>query len=144
MKSVITCICLLFASVIMAQNAPISSSEARKVNMSRTNAKASTPQVSVQPTDGLVANTNSKGDFGITVKPVEGGVAIKDFAYQNSTARAAKLQKGDVITAVNNKTVSSEAELVTLLASYDLGDVVTVRYNRDARTLTKDVRIGRK
>lgn len=143
MKSVITCICLLFASVMMAQNAPTSSSEARKVNMSRTNARSATPQVSVKPTDGLVENT-SKGDFGITVAPVEGGVEIKDFAYQNSTARAAKLQKGDVITGINSKTVSNQEELTTVLASYDLGDVVTVHYNRDTRTLTKDVRIGRK
>lgn len=144
MKSVITCICLLFASVIMAQNAPTSSSEARKVNMSKTNAKAETAQSSVQPTDGLMTNTASVGDLGITVTPVEGGIAIKDFAYQNSTARAAKLKKGDVITAINSKTVSSQAELITILASYELGDVVTVSYNRNTRTLTKDVRLGRK
>lgn len=143
MKSIITCICLLFASVMMAQNTPTSASEARKVNMSRTNAKVSTPQVSVKSSDGLTQNT-AQGDFGINVIQVEGGIQVKDFTYQNSTARAAKLRVGDVITGVNHETVSNQEELNTVLAKYDLGDVVTVHYSRGTRTLTKDVRIGRK
>ncbi len=144
MKSLITCVCLLFASAIMAQNAPTSSSEARKVNMSRTNAKVVTPQVSVRASDDVSTLSNAKGDLGITVMQVEGGVVIKDFAYQNSSARAAKLKKGDVITDINGKTVSNQADLTNILAAYELGDLVIVHYSRDHRALTKEVRIGRK
>ena len=39
MKHIITCICLMFVTGLMAQTTPMSSSEARKVNMSRTNGK---------------------------------------------------------------------------------------------------------
>lgn len=143
MKQIITCICLLFTTAMIAQTTPTTSSEARKINMSRTNGKAIS-NIAVGVTDGPAASSMTPGDFGMTVAPVEGGVEIKGFAQSNSSARAAKMKVGDVITMLNSKTISSQADLATALKSYTPGDVVTLQYTRGVRKLTKDVRIGMK
>ena len=144
MKQIITCICLLLATGMMAQTTPTRSSEARKTNMSRTNARTAISKVTVGMTDGPASSAMTKGDFGINVSPVEGGVEIKEFTYVNSSAKAAKMLKGDIITKVNSKVISNQAELSAALAAYQPGEVVTVHYTRGIRNLTKDVRIGLK
>jgi len=141
MKQIITCICLLFSVAMMAQSTP-TPSEARKINMSKTNAKSAMTQSQLGVVDGPVANSLRKGTLGVTVQPVEGGLQIKGFDNQNSSAKAAKMQAGDIITSINSKTISNEAELIKILSSYEAGDVVTIHYMRDHRKLSKDVRVG--
>jgi len=128
----------MFTTAMIAQSA---SSEAQKINRSR--AKAGINTVAIGVTDGPAASM-TKGDFGIQMSPIEGGVMINDFSPKNSSARAAKLKKGDVITAINNQKVVSEADIKMALSSYSPGEVVTVEYTRGNRKLTKDVRIGTK
>lgn len=142
MKQIITCICLMFTTAMIAQTTPTRSSEARKTNMSKMNARTGISKVTLGSSDGPAAST-MKGNFGISAAAVDGGVEIKDFAHKNSSARAAKMKKGDIITAINSKTVDSPAKLSEILATFDLGDVVTVHYKRGTRTLSKEVRIGR-
>jgi len=103
MKQIITCICLLFATAMVAQTTPTRSSEARKTNMSRTNARTAISKVTLGKADGPAVKA-TKGSIGVQGTAVEGGVAIEGFAKNNSMARAAKLKKGDVITAINNVT----------------------------------------
>ena len=144
MKQIITCICLLFTTAMMAQTTPSPSSDARKINMSKTNSRVGLSKVTIGKTDSPVITAATKGDFGINVTSVEGGVEIKEFTYDNSSARAAKMLKGDIIIAVNSKTISNQADLNAALSAYQPGDVLTVQYTRGTRNLAKDVRIGRK
>lgn len=142
MKHIITGICLMFVTGLMAQTTPMSSSEARKVNMSRTSGKVALSNSSKVMTDSNVT-AMGKSDIGVSTSAVDGGLEILGFA-DNSTARAAKLKVGDIITAVNSKQVTTLEELTTAIAAYEPGDVVTVKYNRGTRKLTKEVRLNRK
>jgi len=49
---------------------------------------------------------------------------------------------GDVITAVNGKTVSSAEDLVTAIAAYKPGDVVTLTVNRHGTSSDVKVTLG--
>jgi len=131
----------MFATGLMAQTTPTSSSEARKTNMSRINGKAAINTNQVM-TDSNVTSIG-KSDIGVRTSAVDGGLVILGFS-DNSTARAAKLKGGDVITAINSKQVTTLEELNTAIAAYEPGDVVTVKYNRGTRKLTKEVRLNRK
>lgn len=142
MKHIITCICLMFVTGLMAQTTPMSSSEARKVNMSRTSGNVTMSSNNQVMTDSNVTAIG-KSDIGVRTSAVDGGLVILGFS-DNSTARAAKLKAGDVITAVNNKQVTTLEGLNTALAAYEPGDVVTVKYNRGTRKLTKEVRLNGK
>jgi len=140
MKYIITCLCLMMTVSMMAQS---NSNDSRKTNMSRLNGKAMT-NTQVGVTDSPAANSMKTGSLGIDVKAVEGGVSIVDYSYQNSSARAAKLQPGDIITGINSKTIANAEDLANAMKAYDLGDVVTVKYMRGKRRLVKNVRIGSK
>ena len=142
MKHIITCICLMFVTGLMAQTTPMSSSEARKVNMSRTSGNVTMSSNNQVMTDSNVTAIG-KSDIGVRTSAVDGGLVILGFS-DNSTARAAKLKAGDVITAVNSKEVTTLEGLNTALAAYEPGDVVTVKYNRGTRKLTKEVRLNGK
>lgn len=87
-------------------------------------------------------NTNS-GQIGVMVSGGDEGVEILSFT-ENSMARAAGLEIGDVITAVNSKAVSSIENLVDALSQYEPGDVVSINYNRGDRKLTKEVRLNKR
>ncbi|MDC1508966.1 PDZ domain-containing protein [Saprospiraceae bacterium] len=142
MKNIITCICLMFVTGLMAQTTPMSSSEARKVNMSRTNGKVTLSSRNEVMTDSK-GTLIGKSDMGVRVSAVDGGLVILGFS-ENSTARASKLKAGDVITAVNSQLVTTLEELNTAIATYEPGDVVTIKYKSGDRNLTKDVRLNRK
>ena len=132
----------MFVTGLMAQTTPMSSSEARKVNMSRTSGNVTMSSNNQVMTDSNVTAIG-KSDIGVRTSAVDGGLVILGFS-DNSTARAAKLKAGDVITAVNNKQVTTLEGLNTALAAYEPGDVVTVKYNRGTRKLTKEVRLNGK
>jgi len=142
MKHIITCICLMFVTGLMAQTTPMSSSEARKVNMSRTNGKVTLSSSNEVMTDSK-GTLIGKSDIGVRVSAVDGGLVILGFS-ENSTARASKLKAGDVITAVNSQLVTTHEELNTAIATYEPGDVVTIKYKSGDRNLTKDVLLNRK
>ncbi len=142
MKHIITCICLMLVTGMMAQTTPTTTSKTGK--MSVKNARAAISKTSLGVTDGPAANSIAKGNFGVQVTPVDGGVEIKEFTYVNSTAKAAKLKTGDIITAINSKKITNQAEFKNALEAFTPGDVVVVHYNRGTRKLTKDVRVGRK
>lgn len=53
----------------------------------------------------------------------------------DGAAAAAKLQKGDVITRINDANINSWNELQAAIASYNAGDKVTITYKRNGREL---------
>ena len=132
----------MFAAGLMAQTTPMSSSEARKINMSRINGKAALKNNNQVMTD---SNVTIKGTsyIGVNTTVVDGALVISGFA-DNSTARAAKLKVKDIITSVNSKSVTTVQELNAAIEAYEPGDVVTIGYTRGERKLTKDVRLNKK
>jgi Do/DeqQ family serine protease len=60
------------------------------------------------------------------------GVEIKD-AAPGGAAAAAGLKQGDIITKINERDITTWNELVEQVASYSVGDKVTVTYNRGGK-----------
>ncbi len=91
-----------------------------------------------------------RGVLGIMIRTVDGNLAKeKDLAITqgvyvdsllaNSAAGAAGLQVGDVITAVNNLTVNSSAELQGIIARHRPGEAVALQISRSGKEKTLDV-----
>ena len=59
-----------------------------------------------------------------------------------SPAEAAGVQAGDVITAVNGKSIAGESDLLSALAATKPGAPLTLTLNRNGTTLTVHVRVG--
>lgn len=59
-----------------------------------------------------------------------------------SPAGNAGLQKGDIITKINDTRVSSAAELVINVRGHLVGDTVTIEYQRDGETKTAEITLG--
>ena len=62
-----------------------------------------------------------------------------DKVTEGSAAEEAELQKGDVVTKVNGKSVSKMAEMQEALSQFRPGDKVTIAYMRDKKERTKSV-----
>ena len=69
------------------------------------------------------------------------GMVIKS-VISGKGAEAAGLQAGDVVTAVDGKTVTGGGTLRTALAAFQPGEQVTVVYQRNGQTLQTEVRLG--
>jgi serine protease Do len=70
-------------------------------------------------------------DYGILVKPAEGGAAAK-----------AGLENYDIIIAIDGNKVETTSELQKYLYEKNIGDTVTVTVNRDGQNLDFDVVLG--
>ncbi len=68
------------------------------------------------------------------------GVVVEDFA-DRSAARAAGVQKGDVLTAINNVPIRNFAELQSQLNRYRPGDKISVTVDRDGKSRTFNVEL---
>jgi Do/DeqQ family serine protease len=80
--------------------------------------------VSIQDVDGTLAqDLKLQTSDGVLVAGV----------VQGGAAAAAGLQRGDVITAINNRPVRSSPELLETVATRRPGDKVTLTVNRDGR-----------
>jgi Do/DeqQ family serine protease len=80
--------------------------------------------VSIQDVDGTLAqDLKLQTADGVLVAGV----------VQGGAAAAAGLQRGDVITAINNRPVRSSPELLETVATRRPGDKVTLTVNRDGR-----------
>lgn len=87
---------------------------------------------------------SSKTFLGIYLEdnPAGEGILVEG-AVKGSGAAAAGLKKGDLITSVDGNAMKNSNDLGPVLAEYNAGDVVTIRFERDgqlmqtAATLTK-------
>jgi hypothetical protein len=61
---------------------------------------------------------------------IPSGVVVADFSEENSNAEKAGLQKGDVITKIDDTEVTSVTELKKALQNYNPGDKVTLTIER--------------
>jgi len=69
------------------------------------------------------------------------GVIISDF-LKDSPAKAAGLEQGDIIVAVNGDAVDNMTDLITTLLKYQSGDKVSVKVVRGDQTLTLKVTLS--
>lgn len=68
------------------------------------------------------------------------GVLVEDFA-ERSAARSAGVQKGDVLTAINNEAIRNFAELQSQLNRYRPGDKISVTVDRNGTSKTFNVEL---
>ena len=73
---------------------------------------------------------------------IEGG-AIITRVFPNSAAEDAGLEVGDIIIGVNDKKITSNAELRNTIGLLRSGDAVTIRYLRDNKSRTATATLGR-
>ena len=84
-------------------------------------------------------NALSYYGFEIDSSITEGVVVAK--VEDNSVAKKAGLQKGDIIIKLNEDTASSSAFLRYLLYKYNVGDDIKVTYLRDGKEYTTNVKL---
>jgi len=70
----------------------------------------------------------SPAALGVSVQVVTGGVGIEQ-VYPGRAAAAAGIVKGDVITAVDGTTVTTQAKLKSLISAHQPGDKISVTYS---------------
>jgi len=58
---------------------------------------------------------------------------------ENSSAKTAGMEKGDVITAINEAPVNSVAELLEIIGQHRPGEKISVRWERDGKLLASDL-----
>lgn len=73
-------------------------------------------------------------DFKTGENDVEGGALIQGFT-DSSAAEVAKLQKGDIITAINAKNVQNQDDLWNEIAQYKEGDKVKIDFLRNGQKM---------
>jgi len=86
---------------------------------------------------------NNRGQIGVRIGKSKGGVEILSFP-ENSTAEAAGLLVGDVITGINDKVISSIQGLVNALTPYKPGDIVSINFIRGDQMMKKEVKMDKR
>lgn len=86
------------------------------------------------PADGGVA-------LGVVLQIKNEQLQVEELA-KGGAAEKAGIQKGDIILAVDQKEVKSTSEIAELLSKHQAGDSVEIRYLRDSKTLTCQVKLG--
>ena len=100
--------------------------------------------------DQILSTGSAKHAFlGVTIGTASGTVDGKTVAgaqvasvVSGGAAEAAKIQKGDVITKIDNHTVTSGTALTGYVRWYVPGDKVKVTFVRDGESQTVDVTLG--
>ncbi len=89
---------------------------------------------------GSGTTTSNAGFLGVGVEATTSGkgVQVSDLA-ENSPAAKAGLQKGDVITAIDGKSVDSPIALRSAVQAKQSGDEISVTYTRDGSSNTVKV-----
>ncbi|GAA3751463.1 S1C family serine protease [Salinactinospora qingdaonensis] len=80
-------------------------------------------------------------DVTITDNQRGEGAAVVDVS-ENGAAAKAGLQRGDIITKVEDRTISDADVLIAAIRSHRPDDTVTVTYERDGQTQTTEVTLG--
>lgn len=75
-------------------------------------------------------DTPNKAIMGVMIDDLEKGISITGL-NEGFGAEKAGLKEGDIITAIDNKTMKSVNEVIEYIASFEPGDLVTVAYLRN-------------
>ena len=79
-----------------------------------------------------VSMGNVDADGGVTVAAV----------YKGTAAAEAGLKTGDIITKVDNKTITSAANVTEAVRSHKVGDKINITYKRDGKESTVEATLG--
>ena len=82
----------------------------------------------------------NKAIMGVMIDNNEDGILITGL-NEGFGAKKAGLQAGDIITAIDNKTMKSVDEIIAYINELEAGDFVTVEYKRDNITETAKVEL---
>jgi len=86
----------------------------------------------------IVEENTNKAQLGVMIENAKGGVGIKGFA-PDSSAKAAGLIAGDIITHFNGTAVNTIQALVEEVGKYQVGDVVKVQFVRGPESMEKEI-----
>ena len=88
---------------------------------------------------------HSKPFLGVySSKNPDGNGIVLDGTVQNSAAKKAGLQRGDIITSINGNSVNSVVDLRNELKNHKVGDAINVAYTRNDSPAQMEVVLGRK
>ncbi len=101
----------------------------------------------------IAGKTPTHAQLGVSATTIDSSIAQRyglsadkgayiSTVYSGSGAENAGLKQGDIITKVNNTTVESATDLIAAVRSCNIGDTVSVEYNRDGSTETASVVLG--
>jgi serine protease Do len=86
---------------------------------------------------------NAEGAFlGVISAKTDKGAIINN-VLDNSSAKKAGLEKGDIITQINDDIISSPADLKNSIESHKPGDEVTIQYLRDNKKMSVKLELGK-
>jgi len=89
------------------------------------------------------SDTRSLSGYGISIpKNVTSGVVVVS-VVSGSGASKSGLERGDVITKIDGEEVINAAYLKYVLYKYNVGDKITVTYNRDGKEKTTTVTLSK-
>lgn len=95
--------------------------------------------------DGMEFNYNRRPRLGLEIQDVEEGKGVKILDVDSDTpAGKAGLQKDDVITEIDGKTIASVDDLRTKVRDMKEGDSIKVTYQRAGKTQTTDLKFPKK
>lgn len=106
--------------------------------------------IAQQIIDGKTPSHAQLGVSGTTVNSqiaqrynlsVSSGAYVTSVSAGSSAANAG-IQEGDIITKCGDATISSSTDLVLAVRSHNVGDTVSVTYNRDGQESTVSVTLG--
>lgn len=96
------------------------------------------------PGNGYMFNNtpNDNAFLGVPSAKTDKGVVINS-VLDSSSAKRAGLEKGDIITKVNDKEITSPEDLRKAIQSYKPGDKVTINFLRDGNKKSVKVDLGK-
>ena len=110
------------------------------INQLEKNGKVTRPALGIQMVN--LSNLSSTDLQRLNVpSSVTAGVVVR--SVQTSMPANGHLQKYDVITKVDDKTISSTTELQSALYSHSIGDSMTVTYYRDGKEETTTIKLDK-
>jgi len=95
-----------------------------------------------QPHSFGLQNNPDNAFLGVYSAKTDKGVVINS-VLDSSSAKKAGLQKGDIITKVDNKEIDSPEDLRNAIQAYKPGDKVTIDYLRDGKKKSAKVELGK-
>lgn len=90
----------------------------------------------------LFAEDENKAMLGVVTDREEGGAKISQVTKESAAAKAG-LKEGDIITKVNDKTISDPDDLTKAIQSHKPGDKVSITYLRDKKSQKTPVELGK-
>jgi hypothetical protein len=83
-----------------------------------------------------------QGKYSAAEFPDAQGIFVNRLTSDDSPAALARIQAGDLLTELNNKTVRNDSELSEVIDSLKTGDEVPLKVYRDGAMVSSSIKIG--